>query len=169
MSAKVPSPLTPPPLAPRILILGIGNPGRQDDGLGPALAQAIGAAGHAGVTCFDNDQLTPEDAIEITAHEIVWFVDAAREGPAPFQARPLAPALSFSFTSHLLPPEALLALAQAQFGARPQAYLLAIRGEAFDFAEGLTAAATRNLEAALAFLQGRLTGLAGADLAREVS
>lgn len=141
---------------PRILLLGYGNPGRQDDGLGPAAAAAIEALGWPGVTTSDNYQLVLEDAVDIAAHDVVWFVDAAIEGEAPCTLTRLEPALDIAFTSHLLKPETVLAIAEQQFGARPQAYLLAIRGYEFAFCEGLTDRAARNLERAVSLLRDRI-------------
>ncbi len=68
---------------PRILVIGYGNPGRQDDGLGPAAAFAIDGLGWPNVSALDNYQLAIEDAVEVAAHDVVWFVDASCEGDAP--------------------------------------------------------------------------------------
>lgn len=140
----------------RILVLGYGNPGRQDDGLGPAAAAAIGRLGWPGVTTADNYQLVIEDAIQLAEHDFVWFVDAAREGASPCVIQRLSPSLDISFTSHLLKPEALLAITAQLFGAAPQAHLVGIRGYAFDFREGLTDRAGANLALAVARLRRRI-------------
>ena len=47
------------------LLLGWGNPGRLDDGLGPALAEALQARGLAGLTIGTGYQLQVEDAAEL--------------------------------------------------------------------------------------------------------
>ena len=138
---------------PRVLILGYGNPGRQDDGLGPAASAEIEALGWPNVTAYDNYQLNIEDALDLAEHDIVWFVDAARAGPSPFAIETLEPAATLEFTSHLVRPEAILAMAQQYYGAAPQAFLLGIRGYAFEFFEGLTPAATNNLQLAVAMLK----------------
>lgn len=146
----------------RVLVLGYGNPGRQDDGLGPAAAAAIEAMGWPGVTVSDNYQLVLEDALDVAQHDVVWFVDAARSGAEPFELRRVAPAFDLSFTSHLVAPEMLLALAEHYYGKRPEAYLLGIRGYAFDFLEGLTARARDNLDQAVALIRGRIGIAVGA-------
>jgi hydrogenase maturation protease len=138
--------------APSILVLGYGNPGRQDDGLGPAVASAIESLGWPNLTAFDNYQLNIEDALEVAAHDVVWFVDAARSGPSPFSVHNVSPAASIEFTSHLMRPEAILAIARECCGGSPRAFLLAIRGYEFEFIEALTPGATDNLHAALAML-----------------
>ena len=98
----------------RVLVLGYGNPGRQDDGLGPAAAEAIARLAWPGVSVQDNYQLVIEDAADIAEHDVVWFVYAARSGDAPYEIRPLAAVPHLEFTSHLLRPEALLARLKAR-------------------------------------------------------
>jgi hydrogenase maturation protease len=142
--------------SPRILVIGYGNPGRQDDGLGPAAAAEIEKIGWPNVTTSDNYQLVIEDAIQIAAHDVVWFVDAAREGDAPCAVHGLSPALEFTFSSHLLKPEALLAIAGQQFGKSPDAHLVGIRGYEFDFLEGLSDRGRDNLALAVALLRRRI-------------
>jgi hydrogenase maturation protease len=149
MSAK-------PPVPPRVLVLGYGNPGRQDDGLGPAVSARIAAQGWPFVTAHDNYQLNIEDALDVADHDVVWFVDATKTGPAPFAIERIEPADSLEFSSHLVRPEAILALASRYYGATPQAFLLGIRGYAFEFVEALTPAATENLHLAVAMLENQL-------------
>ena len=141
------------PARPRVLILGYGNPGRQDDGLGPAAASQIEALGWPNVTAHDNYQLNIEDTLDVADHDVIWFVDAARSGPQPFAVEALAPAATLEFTSHLLRPQAILAMARQYYGAAPQAFLLGIRGYEFEFVEALTVAASDNLRLAVAMLQ----------------
>jgi len=145
-----------PDRTPRVLVLGYGNPGRQDDGLGPAAVAGIESLGWPNLTAFDNYQLNIEDAIDVADHDIVWFVDAAKDGPSPFAVSELSPAPSIEFTSHLMRPEAILAIARQCYGATPRAFLLAIRGYDFEFTEALTPGAADNLRAALAMLTDRL-------------
>jgi hydrogenase maturation protease len=142
--------------APKILVLGYGNPGRQDDGLGPAAAGALCRLGWRNVTTVDDYQLNIEDALDIAAHDIVWFVDAAKTGFAPFSVQHVRPSATLEFTSHLLRPAALLAIAQGYCKRAPPAFLLGIRGYEFAFAETLTPGGRANLRAALAMLIARI-------------
>jgi len=136
----------------RILILGYGNPGRGDDGLGPAVAMAVDQLGLPHVTAHDNYQLTIEDALDVAEHDIVWFVDATKTGPSPYAVSALAPVGEVEFTSHIMRPQTVLAIAQQCYGKTPPAFLLGIRGYDFEFVEQLTPAATDNLGAARAML-----------------
>ena len=145
--------------APRVLVLGYGNPGRQDDGLGPAAAAEIAKLDWPGVTACDNYQLVIEDAVEIAGHDVVWFVDAARSGAEPCEVRPVSSAPDIAFTSHLVKPEALLAIAEQYYGKSPTAYLVGIRGYEFDFLEGLTDRASGNLAQAVGLIRRRIGNL----------
>lgn len=75
----------------KILIYGIGNPGRQDDGLGTLLVEEIQRVADPGSSepgidhelSFDaNYQLNIEDAEAISRHDIVVFADASLGGGA---------------------------------------------------------------------------------------
>jgi hydrogenase maturation protease len=134
---------------PRVLVLGYGNPGREDDGLGPAAAAAIERLGLSHVTVSDNYQLVIEDAVDVAKASVVWFVDAARAGPEPYEIRRISPAGDIAFNSHSVKPEVVLALAREYCGRAPEAYLVGIRGYEFEFREGLTDRAYGNLQQAV--------------------
>jgi hydrogenase maturation protease len=136
-----------------VLLIGYGNPGRLDDGLGPALADAVEALHLPGIAVDIDYQLQPEDAAEIAAHDIVIFADADVACEGPFRFERIKPKRQTSFSSHSISPQALLALAHEAFGASTTGYVLGIRGERFDdFGEGLSPAAQANLEAARRFI-----------------
>lgn len=139
-----------------ILIYGIGNPGRRDDGLGPALVELLEAARLEGVAFDSNYQLNVEDALACSDQETVIFADASETAEAPFAFTELEPAREIAFTTHELSPAAVLALCEELYGRRPKAWTLAVRGYAWDIGEGLSPQAEINLSAALAFLLGRL-------------
>lgn len=140
-----------------LLVYGYGNPGRQDDGLGPALVKALeewlAASPRAGLALDSNYQLNAEDALEVSRHDSVIFVDAAEEGDAPFRFTPLQPESGMAFSTHSLSPGAVLALCAELYGKRPPAWILAIRGYAWEPNAPLSAGASANLAAALAFVQ----------------
>ncbi len=151
-----------------MLVVGYGNPGRLDDGLGPALAEAIEALQIPGVTVDSNYQLNVEDAAGLAGYDVVIFADAAVRGPEPFLFSVLHPSDEASFSTHSLEPEAVLGLAVSLFGARTSAYTLALRGYAFNaFGEELSAGARRNLEAAVRWMEPVLRGRTFALAARQ--
>ena len=138
-----------------VLLVGFGNPGRLDDGLGPALAERIDLHELPGVTAEADYQLTVEDAAEVAKYDIVVFADADTAGPEPFWVKRIRPSDNehLSFSSHSVSPEGVLTLAKKLFMAEPEAYLLGIRGYEFnEFGEGLTAKARANLAKAATYV-----------------
>ena len=150
--------VSPRAAIPQTLMLGWGNEGRGDDGLGPALVRMLADRGPDGLKADSDYQLQVEDAYEVARYPRVIFVDADRSGPEPFSFRRLGPApSSLSFSTHSVTPGGLLALAQELFGAEPEAWLLGIRGYDFDrFEESLSPAARENLAAAADFVASAL-------------
>jgi hydrogenase maturation protease len=137
----------------KVLLIGYGNPAREDDGLGPAAAQAIEKLGIEGVSVDSNYQLTVEDAASAAYHDVVVFVDAATQGKDPVVFYELEPKRRESFTSHSVDPEAILGLTHDLFNAETRGFMLGIRGYSFDmFKEEMTTEALKNLEAAVKFI-----------------
>jgi hydrogenase maturation protease len=145
-------------MADSVLLIGYGNPGRCDDGLGPALAEAVERLHLPGVTVEADYQLTVEDAAAAAAHRYVVFADASVGGGEPFFFRVVHPAGGTSFSTHSVEPEAVLALARDLFQADTRGYALGIRGYHFhEFGETLSDEARGNLAAALRFIVPVLT------------
>jgi len=140
------------PIRGRVLVIGIGNPGRTDDGLGPALVARLAGLALPGVDTDANYQLNIEDAEAVSRYETVVFVDASVEAAPPYEFTELRPTAEIAMTTHELRPGAVLALCEELYGRRPRARTLAIRGYAWELREGLSAKAEANLAAALDFL-----------------
>ena len=137
----------------KILVIGYGNPGRLDDGLGPAFAEKIRALELPGVAVESNYQLNIEDADLVAQFDVVVFADASVNAGEPFEFQPLEkkdPTVGFS--SHSITAGSLLGLAEELFNATPDACTMAIRGYDFnEFGEWLSAQAQANLDAAVGF------------------
>ena len=140
--------------APDCLIYGIGNVARQDDGLGWAFIDWLEESGRCPrATLVRGYQLQLEDAELLRRHRRVLFVDATRDpAAAPWRLETPDPRLESSFTSHALSVPTVLATVQTCFGQLPETCVLAIRGYEWELAEGLTAAASDHLAAAIAAL-----------------
>ena len=69
----------------KVLLIAYGNPGRLDDGLGPAVADAVQRIGLPSVTIESCYQLAVEHAEAAARHDVVIFADADASGPAPFR------------------------------------------------------------------------------------
>lgn len=142
------------------LVCGFGNPGRGDDGLGPALVARLEAESRlrrrTDIRTETRLQLNIEDALTVSGFDLVIFVDASRRGREPYEFRKIRSSTRFSFSTHSLSPGSVLALCRELYGKSPQAYILAIRGRSFGLGEGLSEQASRGLDGAAAFLLERL-------------
>ena len=136
------------------LIYGIGNVGRQDDGLGWAFVDWLEAQGHCpNADIQRNYQLLLEDAELISTKRRVLFIDATKDAAVTsFSLERAAPKMDFTFTSHAISIPAIMATCQQCFQYLPEVHVLGIRGFEFDLAMGLTPAAQRNLDDATAHL-----------------
>lgn len=143
-------------VAPR-LVLGVGNPSRGDDALGPLLLDRLEAQGLRGVECLTDFQLQVEHALDLVGRESVIFVDATVEGEGPFAFQAVEPRRDASATTHALSPAAVLdTYAHVTGLPLPSAHVLAIRGYVFELGAPLSERASANLDAASAWLAQRL-------------
>lgn len=134
-------------LMARVLVIGYGNPLRNDDGLGWCVAENMALSGYASdvkiITCH---QLNPELADPISRAELVLFVDAAE--PATTAAAPgsiierdlESQCESPRCFSHDLTPSTLLACAAELFGSSPRGRMFSIVGADFGMGEHLSPA-----------------------------
>ncbi len=137
----------------KVLLIGYGNPGRLDDGLGPALAEAISNKSFENVTVDANYLLTVEDAAAVAEHDVVIFADASVNSEDPFTFKSITPKVVNTFSSHTIPPEIVLGYAYDLFKAKTKGYTLAIRGHEFnEFGERLSLKAQDNLISSVEFL-----------------
>jgi hydrogenase maturation protease len=133
-----------------LLFLGWGNPSRGDDALGPLLCDRLAEAhgGTVGCEVQQDFQLQVEDAMDLDGRRVVVFIDASVSATAPFEFRAVIPRADGSVATHAMTPEAVLATAGDVFGSWPAAYVMAVRGEAFDLGMPLSCAGNAHLEAA---------------------
>lgn len=155
--------MSPGALVRPVLVLGYGNPGRLDDGLGPALCRELESRGLDGVEVHQSMQLNVEDAARLAGFATVVFVDATLPAPGAFRFREVRPSLrNAEFSSHTTSPQGVVGLARQLFHARTRAYTLGIRGAEFGgFGEVLSPPARLHLDEALTFLLSALEGQAG--------
>jgi hydrogenase maturation protease len=139
------------------LIYGIGNVGRQDDGLGWAFVDWLEAEGRCSNAQIQRGyQLLLEDADLISNKQRVLFIDATKDtSVSAFTLGRAAPRMDFSFTSHAISVPAIMATCQQCFQRLPVVDVLAIRGFEFELEMGLTPAAQQNLDDATAYLSSR--------------
>ncbi len=145
----------------KVLVYGYGNPGRRDDGLGPALVQMvekwIESEKIDHVSVDSNYQLNIEDAYEIRDYDTVIFADATVEDIKDFKLSRVEPSDKTTFTMHAVSPSFILDLSQKINDHSPDVFLLHIKGYEFQLEEGLTERAEKNLILAFRYLNERLS------------
>jgi len=135
-----------------VLVFGIGNSGRGDDGLGWAFLDRVRTLPGFAAQAEYRYQLQVEDALLASRFERVVFVDASRdELPRGFRWTPCAARAAAEFTTHALTPSAVLHYCRTLYDAAPGADLLELQGYRWALGEGLSGAAADNLAAALVF------------------
>lgn len=130
------------------LLIGYGNPDRQDDGVAWHILRAVAIKlGLPAPETYDDEfpvnsrldfafylQLTPEMAEELSAYERVCFVDA-HTGDIPQPVRMIEVHNEFQrspFTHHLTP-QSLMSMCATIYAKQPRAALISVRGYRFLF------------------------------------
>lgn len=133
-----------------LLVFGYGNPGRGDDGLGPAFGDAVEAMGFDHIECLNDMQLQVEHVMDMKNRDVVLFVDADISCDAPFALTRLESMQDDSYSSHAMTPHALLFAYQKVYNQpAPPTFLLRIRGSSFELGDNLTPAAEQHFDRAL--------------------
>jgi hydrogenase maturation protease len=138
----------------RTLVIGYGNPDRQDDGVAyqviNALRQRLGQASlseeETGLDHLDHGadtdsvlvmQLVPELLDTAAEYEQIVFVDAhAGADGEDLHCAPVQPAYGSAAFTHHMTPAMFLALLQVLYHREPAGTIVSIRGHRFDFAPG---------------------------------
>jgi hydrogenase maturation protease len=139
----------PPKIVAKVVVFGWGNTSRGDDAIGPLLLADLEAAALPGVETIEDFQLQIEHALDMVGADLLLFLDAGTQTPAPYTFYEAQPAGVFTASTHALLPEAVLAVFQQVKGqAPPPAFVLCVRGEQFGLGEPMSEVATDRLEAA---------------------
>jgi len=133
----------PKQLSVRCLILACGNTLREDDGVGPLLAEWAEEnwRDDARVRVICDHQWTPDMAEEVASAENVVFVDCSLDqAPGEILLRELGSApLKPGLVTHHLGAAELLSVAQELYGSQPRkACLLTIGAGSIELGEGLS-------------------------------
>ncbi|MEO8182326.1 MAG: carbamoyltransferase HypF [Deltaproteobacteria bacterium] len=156
-----------------LLVLGVGNPSRGDDALGPMFVERASAllsreVASGAVELLTDYQLQIEHALDLEGRARVVFVDASVRAAPPFEFSRAAPRRDVSCSTHALSPEAVLATYEQIAGEPPEAWVLAIRGERFELGEPLSERAGAHLATAVAFFVAEVQGRLGSRVGRRI-
>jgi len=133
----------------KVLIIGYGNPNREDDGVSWHILQKLATHFDAPLAPalatdeFDPNryphlvfelQLMPEMSEPMANYDFVCFVDA-HTGAYEEDVRvvPIAPAYQTSPFTHHLTPESCLSLADTLYGHAPEGLMVSVRGYQFGY------------------------------------
>ncbi|MBI9086014.1 MAG: hydrogenase maturation protease [Desulfobacterales bacterium] len=140
-----------------LLVLGVGNPLRGDDGVGIELVRRLRA--HFGPSLNCKELLAPDVILaeRIAAFDHLLIIDALAEAQKdPYRLVALAPAKTFMpagcMVSHCFDWPAILALAEELYGHAPKTQVLGIAARRFEFSESMSSLCQKNADSAFDFL-----------------
>lgn len=138
----------------RLLLFGIGNSGRADDGIGWKFVEMLSEMEYPFLDCEYRYQLQVEDAALAANYNMVIFVDASQEQfNDGFRIDCCIAAHHYAYSSHAQEPGAILYLTNNLYNKFPKAYTLVISGVDWELRTGLSSEAEQHLQAALFFFE----------------
>jgi hydrogenase maturation protease len=143
----------------RVVVAGLGNELRSDDGVGPAVMVRVARSARPGVTVLINAG-EPADLLEAWRHaDVAIVVDAMDAGLEPGTTRRIeagaaagghvladGTTLPGSASSHLLPLSNVVELARTLDALPGRLVIFGVQGGAFGYGEGLTPEVERAVE-----------------------
>lgn len=145
-------------IKPKVLIVGVGNPIRQDDDIGPycvrIFQQESNELKKKLVDCMTVHQLDVLHCEIFARYQCIIFIDAdACPGTEPIRLEEVSPQPKAQpFTTHIGSISDIMYFTEHLCGVTPKVYLLAIKGLSFEVGEGLSPVAVKNSEEALLIL-----------------
>ncbi|MDN3642794.1 hypothetical protein QWY87_08800 [Lutimonas halocynthiae] len=139
-----------------ILVIGIGNSGRSDDGLGWLMLDYIKNI-FLDVDLLFRYQLQIEDAELLSHYRTVIFIDATKKATeSGFYFKSCQPNNGFGLTSHMLEPETILWLENELYKTGPTTFIMGIEGEKWGLSLEPSEMGLLNLDKATNFLEKNL-------------
>ena len=136
-----------------ILIIGIGNSGRKDDGLGWMMLDFLKNK-FSNIDLLYRYQLQIEDAEALSHYPTVIFVDATKEVTKNgFYFKPCIPNEGIGLLSHMLQPETVIWLENSLYKKEPVSYLMGIEGKEWELSPKPSEKGLLNLIKARTFLE----------------
>jgi hydrogenase maturation protease len=136
-----------------ILMIGYGNPSRQDDGIGPYIVDRLKRRLNniPRVDFLTLHQLTIDLVETVRHYDLILLIDATVEvlGDG-FKFSRVEPAFGLPhYITHYFNPSLLLGLVQSIYHRDPTMVEVAIQGDSFGFRQKLTSEATARAEKAI--------------------
>ncbi len=140
-----------------LLVIGVGNTLRQDDGVGINLVRRLKSCFPPGLNCIEVYEPDIILAQEIAGFDNLLIVDAVvAEDDKPYRIIPIKPAKSFipsgGFVTHIFDWSTILATSKELFAGNPDTKVLGVSAFNFGFSESLSPPCKANAEKAFDFL-----------------
>ncbi|MCX7847901.1 MAG: hydrogenase maturation protease [bacterium] len=147
----------------RVVVIGYGNPHRQDDRAGHVVAEAVREwarqAGRADVRVLTACQLDVDMVEEISSAAEVYFCDThVVTFSEDVAITPVDVAEEGGFTTHLITPGGLLGLCGKLYQRQPRGVIVSVPGERFDMGDEMSARTAAKVAEAAAWVIGALGG-----------
>ncbi len=141
-----------------ILVIGIGNPLRCDDGVGPYVADCIEAKGFNNTKVWITQQLQVEDLEPMLKFKKIILVDASVEGPrVDFREVEKVKGQALS-SSHHLSAETFVNLANSIYHKDLHIDLCSIKGESFEVGDKISSTVIERAQEAVKLICRSLKG-----------
>lgn len=142
-----------------VVVIGYGSDLRSDDGVGRRAAELVDELALPGVSTHSVQQLVPELVVPLSRARLAIFVDAFRGTDADdVRVERLSSSHATNWSDHVDHPEALVALAQALYGARPEAWWVLVPGTNFEFGMSLSEKTAHALKEAVEQIRELVAG-----------
>jgi hydrogenase maturation protease len=106
------------------------------------------------VEAVEDFQLQVEHALDLEGRTLALFVDADASCDGPFRFQAVRAGQDPTYSTHAISPQAVLrAFVEVHHREPPPAFVLGVRGTAFELGAGLSREAEANLEQAWGFLE----------------
>lgn len=148
-------------MSKRILIVGIGNELRGDDGIGAYICRCIEEKKIEGVHTLISHQLHTELAEEFLAYDHIVIADASvNEKPVEFY--PLKPGqLAPASSSHHVNASMLAAIAKQLYNKELSIMICSVKAEDFEIGSSLSALAKNNADSAAGIIINWISSVQG--------
>ena len=147
----------------RVVIFGVGDAARGDDGLGPALIRRLREADYDDswwLTLVDDTQLRIEHALDLQINDLALFVDASDSAKPPFEFRAVETPTRhrvMPMSQALQPEDVVHTLSTiARHVKTPASFVLELPATEFGLSNSLSASAGENLDAAVTLVESLL-------------
>jgi len=122
----------------KVLVIGIGNPLRSDDGVGPYIADSVEAKGLSNVKVWVTQQLNMEDLERMLDFDRVILADASLDGPL-LDFHPVEKSVGQALSSsHHLSAEMFVSLASSIYHKDLRMHLCSLKGNTFEVGDKIS-------------------------------